>query len=87
MWDWHDGWDGGGWLVMTLASLVFWGLAIRGLMALVRDRSDRPASEPGPEAILSRRFAAGDVDGEDYRGGLQTVRTEERSGAAGRSAR
>lgn len=83
MWGWHEGWGWGGWLVMTLGGLVFWGLVVWGLVAVVRGGSERRAPESRPEEILARRFAAGEIDQGEYRTRLETVRSEDRSWAAG----
>ena len=69
MWhDWSNGWMmfGGG-----LLMLLFWGLALVGLIALVRwamSRGDADGTPPGPDAleILRRRYAAGEIDEATY---------------------
>lgn len=78
--DWGSGWIGmgfGGGLVM----LLFWGLAIVGLVALVRWMFAR--SEPVPRShepdaleILQRRYASGEIDQQTY----QQVKRELESG-------
>lgn len=43
-----DGWGWGGWLVMALMMIVFWGLLIAGVIALVHyTRGTRQAPGPG----------------------------------------
>ena len=43
-----DGWGWGGWLVMALMMIVFWGLLIAGVIALVHyTRGARQAPGPG----------------------------------------
>lgn len=73
---WGGG-DGGAWLVGSL-TMLFWlaaaivvvWLIVRGLLAL--ERRGGPA-EPGapqretPNEILRRRFAAGEIDEEEFR--------------------
>ena len=70
MW-WHGGPGWGGWLVMSLVMVVFWGLVVAGGIALWRsagrDRGDRaPAQPPTPEQVLDERFARGEIDVEEY---------------------
>ena len=66
--DWGSGWMGfGGWLLM----FFFWGLAIFGLVALVRwsvSGTDRPGKSGAPSAleILQRRYASGEIDQQTY---------------------
>ena len=68
---------GGGWtwgLVMALGGLsmlAFWGVLIVGIVLLVRWASGPnagPSSRPGESAIeiLKRRYAAGEITGEEY---------------------
>ena len=74
MW-WNDGmgygmgW--GGWVLMAVVMVAFWGLVVAGVLALFRSmRTDRTASF-GPDArareILDERFARGEIDAEEYR--------------------
>ena len=61
------GWMIGGWIMM----IVFWGLVIVGIVALVRTLSDRsgPAQGSNPETsseILRRRYAAGELTKEQF---------------------
>ncbi len=66
--DWGNGWMGfGGGFVM----LLFWGLAIFGLVALARwavfksGKTGQPR-ESGPLEILQRRYASGEIDQQTY---------------------
>ncbi len=80
MWGYHDGWHWGGWLMMSLTMLAFWGLVAWVVVSLVRGRgqgsapADRPAGEPDAEEILKRRFAEGKIDEDEYRSRLRTLR-------------
>ncbi len=83
MWGW-SGWSWWGWALMSLSMLVFWGLVIWGVVALFRRSGDgRPERQerPDPERVLAERFAAGEIDEEEYHRRLQTLRS-----ANGRSA-
>jgi len=64
---WHDGMGWGGGIMMIL----FWGLAILGLVFLFRFvmNAGRGASGNGPESpldILKKRYARGEIDRETY---------------------
>jgi putative membrane protein len=73
MWWWHDS-AGWGWLAMTLTMIVIWGLVIWVVMGLVGTgrRSGRDISDP--EVVLARRFAAGEIDEDEYRRRLAVLR-------------
>ena len=56
--------------VMWFGMIVFWGLLIWGIYALVRGATRRPGEkEPGGDArrILDERLARGEIDPEEYR--------------------
>lgn len=75
MWWWHGDWGWGAWLAMTVGMLVFWGLFIWGVVWLARGgmaQRERPAD---PEQILAARFAAGEIDEDEYQRRLDTLRT------------
>ena len=66
--------SGWGYALMSVGMLVFWGLAIGGVMLLVRrvGRSDPAAARPPvsrtPEEVLAERFARGEIDEREYTG-------------------
>jgi putative membrane protein len=65
-WGMHDGWS---WLWGGLMMVLFWGLVIWGTIALVRrERSSRRPEEEKDDAVavLRRRYAAGELTGEEY---------------------
>ena len=80
MWHTYDiGW--GGWLLMTLGMVAFWGFVIYGIVWLARGaRTPAPSkTEPrepaeSPEQVLKRRLAAGEITVEEY----ETVRAARR---------
>ena len=76
---WTDGsWSWAGWLAMTAAMLVFWGLVAWVAVTLVRASSRRP-EPPGsiaPEEILAARFARGEIDQAEYDERTATLRRE-----------
>jgi putative membrane protein len=63
------GW--GGWLVMVVMMVVFWGAIAWVVVTLIR-HGGRPveppaARAPEPLAILDERFARGEIDEDHYR--------------------
>jgi putative membrane protein len=76
MW-WYGPMGGGGALLMTITTVLFWGLIILGAIALFRylnrgDRSTTPRLTP--EQVLAERFARGEIDDQEYRQRLDTLR-------------
>ena len=71
-WDHHD-WDGGWWIVMAIAMMLFWGLVLAGLIWLARTvlvdrhRAAQGARESSAIEILDRRLAEGEIEIEEYR--------------------
>jgi putative membrane protein len=71
---WGYGWGWGYWLGMGLMMVLFWGLVIAGIVALVRyvggtrDASPlRPArGQAHPEQLLAERFARGEIDEDEF---------------------
>jgi putative membrane protein len=71
MMGWYDGgWNGSGWLVMSLM-MVFWvgvvAFAVWAFFRLTRG-GERTFATPveSPRSVLDRRFAAGEIDSEQY---------------------
>lgn len=73
-----------GYLLMTISMIVFWGLVIAGVVALVRyagrgDQSteleQRTPTPATPEQVLAERFARGDIDTDEYHQRLETLRS------------
>jgi putative membrane protein len=65
------GWNfGGGWWMMGLGMVVFWGLVIWGVIALIQGSGARHTDEPtrGESAmdVLKRRYAAGEINKEEF---------------------
>lgn len=82
MMGWYgDGaWGWGGWLVMTLMMVAFWGLVVWALVAIFRGTSgsdDRitEGRTRDPLEILDERFARGEIDAEEYRARQDVLRT------------
>jgi putative membrane protein len=81
MW-WHDGMTGWGYTLMTLSSLVWLALLVVAVVFLVRYLADGAQRTPtrldqnqGPERILAARYARGEIDEEEYRRRLTTLRS------------
>lgn len=86
MMGWYNdsvGW--GGWILMSLAMVVFWGLVIFAVVAIFRstskdtERSDR-VTRPDPMQILDERFARGEIDVDDYHARREVLRTAKNDG-------
>lgn len=83
---WHDqGMGGVGYLLMVINMVLFWALVIGGVvvgaryLARIGNRPVSPGEQastamPGPEQILADRFARGEIDEDDYRRRLDTLR-------------
>jgi putative membrane protein len=75
-----DGMHWWGYLLMSLSMVVFWGLVIGGIIALVRylgrqpEQSQTQPVQPTPEQILAERFARGELDEEEYRRRVDALR-------------
>jgi len=76
---WGNGIGGWGMTLMTISSLLFWGLVIAGIVLLVRytgrgTQSVAPTSQPAaPQQVLAQRFARGEIDEEEYTRRLQVL--------------
>lgn len=86
MMGWYNnsvGW--GGWIMMSLAMVVFWGLVIFAVVAIFRgtskdtERGDR-VTHRDPMQILDERFARGEIDEDDYHARREVLRTGKHDG-------
>ncbi|NJC72442.1 hypothetical protein HC031_22375 [Planosporangium thailandense] len=71
------GMGGWGYLFMIVSSLLFWGLLITGIVVLVRHvggSRSTGVTAARPEQILAERYARGEIDDEEYRRRLDTLR-------------
>jgi putative membrane protein len=76
-----NGMGGWGYVFMALSLLLFWGLVITGIVVLVRrfggsTLTRGQSSSANPEQILAERYARGEIDDEEYRRRLDTLRLE-----------
>src|SRR5690242_15084765 len=80
MMDWSgNGMSGWGYALMGLSTVLFWGLLVVGIVALVRysglAQRGSPHASPTPEQILADRFARGEIDTDEYHRRIETLRT------------
>ncbi|GAB3983505.1 SHOCT domain-containing protein [Actinoallomurus acanthiterrae] len=79
MWDYGPGY----WFITGVTMILFWGLIIVGIIALVRylggvRHIGRPDTHGGgpvrPEEILAERLARGEIDADEYKQRLDLLR-------------
>lgn len=71
---WGYGWGWGHWLGMGVSMVVFWGLVIVAIVALVRyvgrvrdgSRPTQARGQARPEELLAQRYARGEIDDDEY---------------------
>ena len=83
MWWYGNHMSGWGYLFMTINTILFWGLIILGVIALLRylARGDRSTtSRPAPEQVLAERFARGEIDEQEYHQRLDVLRGKSQPG-------
>lgn len=95
MYTYGDHVSGWGYVLGITSMILFWGLLALAIAAAVRylgrDRGGRgvaspPAPPPAPptaEQILADRFARGEIDADEYRQRLDTLRQAGRPAPAG----
>jgi putative membrane protein len=79
MYGWNgNGWGAGTWFLMAVGMLIFWAVVVFGIVALVRyfgHPQELPsATTSDPEMILRERLARGDIDEDEFRRRLATLR-------------
>jgi putative membrane protein len=77
MWWYGNGMGGWGYALMMVGNVLFWGLIIFGVVAVVRylARGDRAVGPRlTPEQLLAERFARGEIDEEEYHQRLTILR-------------
>ena len=84
---------GWGYALMTVTTLLLWGLLIVGIVALVRylghtrQRPQAVATRPTPRDLLAERFARGEIDAEQYQRDLEALGGRAAPGGSSRTAR
>jgi putative membrane protein len=72
---WNGDWNGWAWFAMTLSMVVFWTVVGVSIWLLVRQsRTSVPPASPSAEEILRRRYAAGELNDEEYTRRLRALR-------------
>lgn len=82
---WNGGWGWGGWILMTLVMVVFWGLVITAVVLTIRylagegghhDRVGGRSAQTGGRAedVLAERYARGEIDDDEYRRRVTLIR-------------
>ena len=83
MWGYNWGW--GEWILMTSLMVVFWAAVITAIVLAVRylanarssgDGRSRPSGpeQSRAEQVLGERFARGEIDDDEYRSRMKTLR-------------
>jgi putative membrane protein len=77
-------WHGWGMVVTVVSTLMFWGLIIAGLIAVIRAARSaqapsaaspaNPKANADPEGVLAEWFARGEIDESGYRQMLAVLR-------------
>jgi putative membrane protein len=69
---WHGSWGTGGWLLMAVAMVVFWG-AVAWLVVTLLHRTGSTTGPAAPDMprveplrLLDERYARGEIDEEEY---------------------
>jgi putative membrane protein len=77
---WGNGMSGWGYLMMGVSSLLFWALVVAAIVFAARyvGRTQSPIGSTTPEDVLAQRFARGEIDEDEYRRRLDTLRTHGR---------
>lgn len=79
----HGGMGWGGWVLMALVMVTFWGLVVCAVLALVRRdgaSSSSSTSQPGAaRRILDQRLARGEIQLEEYRARREALVAGERA--------
>jgi putative membrane protein len=80
----NNGMHGWGYALMTVSTLMFWVVMIIGIVLLVRylgdhrpQAPDRSPRQRAAEQILAERFARGEIDDDEYRRRLETLRGQD----------
>lgn len=72
MW-WGGEWGWGAWLTMTVTMFAFWALVAWAIVSMARSAGGERRSDA--DAILSERFARGEIDEEEYRRRRELIRS------------
>ena len=92
MMNWYGhGIGGWGYGLTALIMILFWAAVIYAIVALVRysrpnaTQGPEPVQPPTPERLLAERFARGEIDEDEYRQRLTSLRAAGPAGTQQRS--
>ena len=72
---WNGDWNGWAWTVMLISMLAFWALLALGIWLAVRSSSTTlPERSRSAEETLRQRYAAGELDDEEFARRLEVLR-------------
>ena len=71
---WNGDWNGWAWAVMLISMLAFWALVALGIWLAVRSSSAPPERSRSAEETLRQRYAAGELDDEEFARRLEVLR-------------
>jgi len=79
---WYGDWGWGGWIMMTVVMVLFWGGLITAIVLGVRAltvgagarHQSSPRVSPRAEDVLTERFARGEVDEDEFRRRMTALR-------------
>ena len=89
MYGYDSGMSGWGYVLMTVAALLVAGLAAMGTLMLIRSGATTRRSAADPvrqtkaQRILEQRFAAGEVDQDEFRSRMDVLRSTAKSNTGG----
>lgn len=64
---WHNEYEWGAWLAMSVGMVAFWGLLAVVVVAVVRGMRDDRSRVDEARRLLDERFALGEIDEQEYR--------------------
>jgi putative membrane protein len=74
---WGGDWSGWTWFAMGFSMLVFWGIVVTAIWLVVRAASNERSVAPPPpaaEETLRCRYAAGELDDDEFNRRLRVLR-------------
>jgi putative membrane protein len=73
---WNGDWNGWAWFAMGSSMLAFWALVGAAIWFAVRSLSSTPSTprSPSAEETLRQRYAAGELDDEEFTRRLHMLR-------------
>lgn len=76
MMSWHNAWGPENWVLMGLVMVLFWAAVVATVFAVVRRNRHAPVPPIGEaRRILDRRFAQGEISGDEYSHQRDLLRT------------